>query len=91
MGSKDGFNINFPNRESSRVKNSNKKKVLDATTRNQRERLAMERLEMDNFQQDPYNDSVVNKKAPKFSNTLEKSKVGRRKGKKRSPEYYNKK
>lgn len=91
MGSKGDLNINLLDRKSGRIKNEDKKKVLDAATRDRRERHAMERLEMDNFQQDPFNDIVVNKKAPKFLNTLEKSKVRRCKGKKKSAEYYNKK
>lgn len=76
-------------RESGRVKEADKKKVLDAATRNRRARHALENLEMDNFQQDPHADIVLNKKAPKFLDTIE-SKGGRRK-KEKSAEYYKQK
>lgn len=84
MASKVGMS-----RESGRIKDADKKKVLDVATRNRRARKALESLEMDNYQQDPHADIVLNKKAPKFLDTIE-SKGGRRK-KEKSAEYYKQK
>lgn len=75
-------------RESGRIKDADKKKVLDSATRNRRARRALESLEMDNYQQDPHADIVLNKKAPKFLDTIESK--GRRK-KEKSAEYYKQK
>lgn len=83
MASKTGMG-----RESGRIKDADKKKVLDAATRNRRARRALENLEMDNHQQDPHADIVLNKKAPKFLDTIESK--GRRK-KEKSAEYYKQK
>lgn len=84
MASKTGMG-----RESGRIKDADKKKVLDVATRNRRARRALESLEMDNYQPDPHSDIVLNKKAPKFLDTIE-SKGGRRK-KEKSAEYYKQK
>lgn len=75
-------------RESGRLKDADKKKILDEAARNRRARKALESLEMDNFQQDPHADIVLNKKAPKFLDTIESK--GRRK-KEKSAEYYKQK
>ncbi|XP_050427153.1 zinc finger HIT domain-containing protein 1 [Adelges cooleyi] len=75
-------------RESGRIKDADKKKVLDVAARNRRARKALESLEMDNYQQDPHADIVLNKKAPKFLDTIESK--GRRK-KEKSAEYYKQK
>lgn len=75
-------------RESKRIKDTDTRKILDAATRYRRERHAMERLEMDNFQQDPHCGIVLNKKAPKFLDSL---KVKEESRKKKNPDYYNKK
>lgn len=75
-------------RESGRIKDADKKKVLDMAARNRRARKALESLEMDNYQQDPHADIVLNKKAPKFLDTIESK--GRRK-KEKSAEYYKQK
>lgn len=76
-------------RESGRIKEADRKRILDMATRNRRARKALESLEMDNYQQDPHADIVLNKKAPKFLDTIE-SKGGRRK-KEKSAEYYKQK
>lgn len=76
-------------RESGRIKDADKKKVLDNATRNRRARKALESLEMDNYQQDPHADIVLNKKAPKFLDTIESKGVKRKKEK--NAEYFKQK
>nr|CAG4635808.1 EOG090X0GXS [Artemia franciscana] len=73
-------------RESTRVKDANSRKILDDATRKRRARKALEALEQDNFHEDPHANLVMNKKIPKFEETLEgKVKRGR---KQRTAEYY---
>jgi len=58
-------------RESStRIKDSDKKRVLDEATRKRRARKALENLERDNFHDDPHADLVMSKKIPKFQDHL---------------------
>ncbi|KAG5675109.1 hypothetical protein PVAND_005038 [Polypedilum vanderplanki] len=74
-------------RESGRIKDAEKKRVLDDVTRKRRARKALEALEQDNFQQDPHADLVMSKKIPKFNNSLDNN--PRRKGRKtRGADYY---
>lgn len=75
------------NRLSGRIKDANKQRVLDEATRQRRARKALEALESDNFHDDPHADLVMNKKAPKFQETLD-SKSGSRKKKSKSSDYY---
>lgn len=60
-------------RESHRVKDADKKRVLDVAARNRRARKALEALEQDNFHDDPHADLVMSKKVPKFHDSLEQS------------------
>lgn len=72
-------------RESGRVKDAEKKRVLDEATRQRRARKAVEALEHDNFHDDPHADLVMSKKIPKFADTNEKP---TRKKKAKSADYY---
>lgn len=53
-------------RESNRIKDAEKKRVLDEAARRRRARKAVEALEQDNFHDDPHADLVMSKKVPKF-------------------------
>lgn len=53
-------------RESNRVKEADKKRVLDEASRIRRVRKALNALEQDNFHEDPHADLVMSKKVPKF-------------------------
>lgn len=64
-------------RESHRVKDADKKRVLDEAARNRRARKALEALEQDNFHDDPHADLVMSKKVPKFHDSLEQSRSQR--------------
>jgi len=44
---------------------------LDETARKRRQRKALEALEDDNFQEDPHADLKMNKRAPKFEESVE--------------------
>ncbi|XP_070494902.1 zinc finger HIT domain-containing protein 1 [Chironomus tepperi] len=73
-------------RESGRIKDVEKRRVLDDLTRKRRARKALEALEQDNFHEDPHADLVMSKKIPKFNNSLDNP---RRKGRKsRGADYY---
>lgn len=72
-------------RESGRVKDAEKRRVLDDAARKRRARKAIEALEQDNFHDDPHADLVMSKKVPKFADSNEKP---MRKKKARSAEYY---
>lgn len=72
-------------RESGRVKESEKRRILDDAARQRRARKAIEALEQDNFHEDPHADLVMSKKVPKFADSNEKP---TRKKKTRSAEYY---
>ena len=74
-------------RESGRIKDADKKRVLDEVTRKRRAKKALEALEQDNFHDDPHADLVMSKKIPKFSSSLEASR-NTRKGKKKGADYY---
>uniref|UniRef100_U5ELL8 HIT-type domain-containing protein n=1 Tax=Corethrella appendiculata TaxID=1370023 RepID=U5ELL8_9DIPT len=53
-------------RESGRVRDVEKKRVLDEASRKRRARKALEALEQDNYHDDPHADLVMSKKVPKF-------------------------
>lgn len=72
-------------RESNRIKDTEKRRIVDDATRKRRIRKALEALEQDNFHDDPHADLVMSKKIPKFQDTNE-VKAKRRKTK--SAEYY---
>ncbi|CAG9129632.1 hypothetical protein JYU34_001503 [Plutella xylostella] len=72
-------------RESGRVKDAEKRRVLDDASRKRRARKAVEALEQDNFHDDPHADLVMSKKVPKFADSNEKP---TRKKKSKSAEYY---
>lgn len=72
-------------RESGRVKEADKKRVLDDASRKRRQRKALEALEQDNFHDDPHADLVMSKKVPKFQDNAE---FRIRKKKLKSAEYY---
>ena len=59
-------------RESGRVKEADRRKVLDDVARKRRARKAVEALEQDNFHEDPHADLVMSKKVPKFADSNEK-------------------
>ncbi|XP_015920675.1 zinc finger HIT domain-containing protein 1 [Parasteatoda tepidariorum] len=61
-------------RESSRVKESNQRKVMDEASRRRRIKKALEVLEQDNFHDDPHANLVMHKNAPKFEETIESKK-----------------
>ena len=52
------------------------KRVLDEAARRRRQRKALEALEQDNFQDDPHADLKMSKKAPKFEESMDTSKLG---------------
>lgn len=73
-------------RESNRVKDADKKRVLDEAARQRRARKALEALEQDNFHEDPHADLVMSKKLPKFNDSLESGRT--RKTKRKGADYY---
>ncbi|XP_026468502.1 zinc finger HIT domain-containing protein 1-like [Ctenocephalides felis] len=72
-------------RESGRIRDVEKKRVLDDVSRQRRARKALEALEQDNFHDDPHADLVMSKKVPKFQDNLDNK---TRKKKSKSAEYY---
>lgn len=72
-------------RESGRIRDVEKKRVLDEASRQRRARKALEALEQDNFHDDPHADLVMSKKVPKFQDNLDNK---TRKKKSKSAEYY---
>uniref|UniRef100_A0A1L8DD75 Putative zinc finger hit domain-containing protein 1 n=1 Tax=Nyssomyia neivai TaxID=330878 RepID=A0A1L8DD75_9DIPT len=68
-------------RESGRIKEADKKRVLDEASRKRRARKALEALEQDNFHDDPHADLVMSKKIPKFQDNLDSSKNKKKKHK----------
>lgn len=64
-------------RESNRVKDADKKRVLDEASRIRRARRALNALEQDNFHEDPHADLVMSKKVPKFDENLTEQTNGR--------------
>jgi len=67
-------------RESGRLKDANQRRVLDAATRKRRQKKALEALEEDNFHDDPHANLVMNKKAPKFEESLDRGRRRKSKG-----------
>uniref|UniRef100_T1JN43 HIT-type domain-containing protein n=1 Tax=Strigamia maritima TaxID=126957 RepID=T1JN43_STRMM len=65
-------------RESTRIKDSNQRRVLDPAARKRRHRKALEALEQDNFHDDPHANLVMHKKAPKFEESLDRTKRRRK-------------
>ena len=53
-------------RESNRIRDIERKRILDTAARERRARKAIESLENDNFHEDPHADLVMSKKLPKF-------------------------
>ncbi|GIX76892.1 zinc finger HIT domain-containing protein 1 [Caerostris darwini] len=58
-------------RESSRIKETTQRKVMDEASRRRRIKKALEVLEQDNFHDDPHANLVMHKNAPKFEETLD--------------------
>ncbi|KAL3273007.1 hypothetical protein HHI36_014463 [Cryptolaemus montrouzieri] len=79
-----------PTRGSGRLKESEKRKIVDDSTRRRRFRRMLELLESDNYQEDPHADLVMSKKLPKFDDDLEHRST-RTKKKERMAEYYQNK
>lgn len=73
-------------RGSNRIKESDKRRIVDETARKRRHRKLMEIFEADNYHDDPHADLVMSKKIPKFEENLESR--TRNKKKERTPEYY---
>ncbi|XP_066140529.1 zinc finger HIT domain-containing protein 1 [Euwallacea fornicatus] len=74
-------------RGSSRLKEHDKRRVIDETQRKRRQRKVMEMLESDNYHDDPHADLVMSKKVPKFEDNLEQ-RSGRNKKRERTVDYY---
>ena len=73
-------------RESGRIRDAERRRVLDDITRKRRARKALEALEQDNYHEDPHADLVMSKKIPKFDNSLDNSR--RKSRKSRGADYY---
>ncbi|KAJ8923244.1 hypothetical protein NQ315_001800 [Exocentrus adspersus] len=58
-------------RGSNRLKEGDKRRVVDETSRKRRQRKVMELLESDNYHDDPHADLVMSKKIPRFDDSLE--------------------
>lgn len=58
-------------RGSSRLKEHDKRRIIDESQRKRRQRKVMEMLESDNYHEDPHADLVMSKKVPKFEDNLE--------------------
>jgi len=65
-------------RESNRIKDSNARRVLDEAARKRRQKKALDALELDNFHDDPHANLVMHKKAPKFEESLDRTKRRKR-------------
>lgn len=79
-------------RESHRIKEAEKKRVLDEAARRRRARKALEALEQDNFHDDPHADLTMSKKVPKFQDSSETGGGRTRKARKvRAADYYKNK
>ena len=70
-------------RESSRIKDVQHRRILDEAARKRRQRKALDALESDNFQDDPHADLKMSRKAPKFEENLD---AGKRQYRKRKSE-----
>lgn len=73
-------------RESHRIKDAEKRRVLDEASRIRRARKALQALEQDNFHDDPHADLVMSKKVPKFEDNLNEQSRSR-KAKRKTGEY----
>ncbi|XP_067944073.1 zinc finger HIT domain-containing protein 1-like [Watersipora subatra] len=73
-------------RESGRQKEMAGRRVLDNASRQRRLRKAIEALEQDNYQDDPHADLKMNKKAPKFDESMDFS-AAKKKRKSRSESF----
>jgi len=73
-------------RGSTRLKESERTRIIDESTRRRRTRKHLESLEADNYHDDPHADLVMSKKLPKFDESLESR--TRSKRKERNAEYY---
>lgn len=78
-------------RESNRIRDADKKRVLDEATRKRRARKALEALEQDNFHDDPHADLVMSKKVPKFQDNTDGTTRSRKTKKAKGPDYYKNK
>lgn len=74
-------------RESGRIKDNEKKRILDDSARKRRAKRALDALEQDNFHDDPHADLVMSKKVPKFQDNLDTSRT-RKSKKTKGAEYY---
>lgn len=71
---------------------SDKRRIVDETSRKRRLRKIIELLESDNYHDDPHADLVMSKKIPKFDDNLEQQqRTTRTKKKERTPDYYQNK
>ncbi|XP_044758860.1 zinc finger HIT domain-containing protein 1 [Coccinella septempunctata] len=77
-------------RGSGRIKECEKRKIVDDSTRRRRFRRMLELLESDNYQEDPHADLVMSKKLPKFDDDLEQRST-RTKKRERTADYYQSK
>lgn len=76
-------------RESGRIREADKKRVLDEASRKRRARKALEALEQDNYHEDPHADLVMSKKIPKFQDNLDGSNNSKKKAKRsKGADYY---
>lgn len=75
-------------RESNRIKDADKKRVLDESARRRRARKALEALEQDNFHEDPHADLVMSKKVPKFQDSSDATTRTRKTKKTKGAEYF---
>lgn len=76
-------------RESGRIREADKKRVLDEASRKRRARKALEALEQDNYHEDPHADLVMSKKIPKFQDNTDTSTSTRKKSKRsKGADYY---
>ncbi|KAK4874045.1 hypothetical protein RN001_013405 [Aquatica leii] len=73
-------------RGSTRLKENEKRRIVDETSRKRRHRKMLETLEADNYHEDPHADLVMSKKIPKFDENLETRTRSKRKEK--SADYY---
>lgn len=75
-------------RESGRIRDTDKRRIIDDITRKRRAKKALESLEQDNYHDDPHADLVMSKKVPKFDNDADGSRNTRRGKKSRGADYY---
>ncbi|XP_017777546.1 PREDICTED: zinc finger HIT domain-containing protein 1 [Nicrophorus vespilloides] len=73
-------------RGSTRLRENERQRIIDDSTRRRRLRKFLENLEADNFHEDPHADLVMSKKVPKFDDNLESR--TRSKKRERNSEYY---